>query len=249
MPCSVPEAGIHPRCRSSHARNATHESEGLGIILDTNAVSALLKGEPALEALLARNVRHELPVIVIGEDSYGLVHSRLRWPLLPCSTSSFANRRCSRSGSRSPQPMLPCARRFVRGARRSRRTMCGSARSPSSTAWTSCPATAISTRAKGDLGRKLPEQGVGIGEDLEVHGRFSRANPAQSSRRASSISSAEGAGPRSRRRPRTGRITGPGTASAAVVGGPALGWLSSSERIISSSFFRWARDSRRIPGG
>ncbi|HEY0481008.1 MAG TPA: PIN domain-containing protein [Kofleriaceae bacterium] len=48
------------------------------MILDTNAVSALLEGDPALEALLARDVRHELPVIVIGEYRYGLARSRLR---------------------------------------------------------------------------------------------------------------------------------------------------------------------------
>jgi tRNA(fMet)-specific endonuclease VapC len=53
------------------------------MILDTNAVSALLEGEPALEALLVRNVRHELPVIVIGEYRYGLARSRLRRRLLP----------------------------------------------------------------------------------------------------------------------------------------------------------------------
>ena len=42
------------------------------MILDTSAVSALLEGDPALEALLARSVHHELPVIVIGEYHYGL---------------------------------------------------------------------------------------------------------------------------------------------------------------------------------
>jgi tRNA(fMet)-specific endonuclease VapC len=53
------------------------------MILDTNAVSGLLEGHPALEALLAREVRHELPVIVIGEYRYGLARSRLRRRLLP----------------------------------------------------------------------------------------------------------------------------------------------------------------------
>lgn len=53
------------------------------MILDTNAVSGLLEGDPALEALLARDVRHELPVIVIGEYRYGLARSRLRRRLLP----------------------------------------------------------------------------------------------------------------------------------------------------------------------
>jgi tRNA(fMet)-specific endonuclease VapC len=53
------------------------------MILDTNAVSGLLEGDPALEALLAREVRHELPVIVIGEYRYGLARSRFRRRLVP----------------------------------------------------------------------------------------------------------------------------------------------------------------------
>lgn len=40
--------------------------QGLGMILDTNAVSGLLEGHPTLEVLLAREIRHELPVIVGG---------------------------------------------------------------------------------------------------------------------------------------------------------------------------------------
>jgi predicted nucleic acid-binding protein len=46
-------------------------------------VSALLEGDPALEAVLARSSRHELPVIVIGEYRYGLARSRLRRRLVP----------------------------------------------------------------------------------------------------------------------------------------------------------------------
>jgi predicted nucleic acid-binding protein len=42
------------------------------MILDPNAVSALFEGSPALEALLSRQARHELPVIVIDEYRYGL---------------------------------------------------------------------------------------------------------------------------------------------------------------------------------
>lgn len=53
------------------------------MILDTNAVSGLLEGHPTLEALLAREARHELPVIVIGEYRYGLARSRFRRRLLP----------------------------------------------------------------------------------------------------------------------------------------------------------------------
>lgn len=48
------------------------------MILDTNAVSAVLEGDLALANLLAREVRHELPVIVIGEYRYGLARSRLK---------------------------------------------------------------------------------------------------------------------------------------------------------------------------
>ena len=48
------------------------------MILDTNAVSSLLEGDRALEEVLAREPRHELPVIVIGEYGYGLKRSRHR---------------------------------------------------------------------------------------------------------------------------------------------------------------------------
>lgn len=53
------------------------------MILDTNAVSSMLEGDAALEALLARDARHELPVIVIGEYRYGLARSRHRRSLRP----------------------------------------------------------------------------------------------------------------------------------------------------------------------
>ncbi len=48
------------------------------MILDTNAVSALLSGDTALAALLEPAERHHLPVIVIGEYRYGLFRSRHR---------------------------------------------------------------------------------------------------------------------------------------------------------------------------
>lgn len=48
------------------------------MILDTNAVSALLAGDPAIEALLDPESVHHLPVIVIGEYRYGLVRSKHR---------------------------------------------------------------------------------------------------------------------------------------------------------------------------
>lgn len=46
------------------------------MILDTNAVSALLAGDPALGDVLAADERHHLPVIVIGEYRYGLLGSQ-----------------------------------------------------------------------------------------------------------------------------------------------------------------------------
>jgi len=48
------------------------------VILDTNAVSALLSGDPALAERLSYARRHHLPVIVIGEYRYGLMRSRHR---------------------------------------------------------------------------------------------------------------------------------------------------------------------------
>lgn len=48
------------------------------MILDTNAVSALLVGDSALGAVLEAKPRHHLPVIVIGEYRYGLLGSRHR---------------------------------------------------------------------------------------------------------------------------------------------------------------------------
>jgi len=48
------------------------------VILDTNAVSALLAGDPKLGELLAGRDRHELPAVVIGEYLYGLARSRFR---------------------------------------------------------------------------------------------------------------------------------------------------------------------------
>ena len=46
------------------------------MILDTNAVSALLSGDHALAHLLASSERHHLPVVVIGVRSPGNMLSR-----------------------------------------------------------------------------------------------------------------------------------------------------------------------------
>jgi len=48
------------------------------VILDTNAVSALLSGDTDLAHVLEPSERHHLPVIVIGEYRYGLARSRYR---------------------------------------------------------------------------------------------------------------------------------------------------------------------------
>jgi len=48
------------------------------MILDTNAVSDLLAGNPALERVLTGSERHHLPVVVLGEYHYGIVRSRHR---------------------------------------------------------------------------------------------------------------------------------------------------------------------------
>jgi tRNA(fMet)-specific endonuclease VapC len=50
----------------------------VAVILDTNAVSALFVGDPALGQVLAGEERHHLPTIVIGEYRYGLLGSRHR---------------------------------------------------------------------------------------------------------------------------------------------------------------------------
>jgi len=55
----------------------------VAVILDTNAVSALLAGDEGLADLLGESRRHELPVIVLGEYRYGLKRSRHRPTLEP----------------------------------------------------------------------------------------------------------------------------------------------------------------------
>jgi tRNA(fMet)-specific endonuclease VapC len=46
------------------------------MILDTNALSALVEGEAAIESLLRRVDQLAIPVIVLGEYRYGILHSR-----------------------------------------------------------------------------------------------------------------------------------------------------------------------------
>lgn len=56
------------------------------MILDTNAVSAILTADPAIAALLSASVLHHLPIVVIAEYQFGILGSRYRTNL----ESSFA---------------------------------------------------------------------------------------------------------------------------------------------------------------
>jgi len=51
------------------------------MILDTNAISALLDGDTALQTVLDAADRHHLPAIALGEYRYGLKSSRHRQKL------------------------------------------------------------------------------------------------------------------------------------------------------------------------
>lgn len=48
------------------------------MILDTNALSAFIDGEPSVGAILGQSARAAIPVIVLGEFRYGIVGSRHR---------------------------------------------------------------------------------------------------------------------------------------------------------------------------
>jgi tRNA(fMet)-specific endonuclease VapC len=48
------------------------------LILDTNALSAFVDGEPAVGEILRRQQRAALPAIVLGEFRYGIAGSRHR---------------------------------------------------------------------------------------------------------------------------------------------------------------------------
>ena len=53
------------------------------MILDTNAISALIGGDPQLEAVLEASLRHHLPVIALGEYRFGMRASKYRDVLEP----------------------------------------------------------------------------------------------------------------------------------------------------------------------
>jgi tRNA(fMet)-specific endonuclease VapC len=48
------------------------------LILDTNALSAVVEGDPVLAPLLQKAAQIAIPVIVLGEYRYGISHSRNR---------------------------------------------------------------------------------------------------------------------------------------------------------------------------
>jgi len=48
------------------------------VILDTNGLSAVAEGEPALEPILRKATQVAIPVIVLGEYRYGIALSRER---------------------------------------------------------------------------------------------------------------------------------------------------------------------------
>ena len=48
------------------------------MILDTNALSAVVEGDPLLAPLLQKAAQIAIPVIVLGEYRYGISHSRNR---------------------------------------------------------------------------------------------------------------------------------------------------------------------------
>jgi predicted nucleic acid-binding protein len=53
------------------------------LILDTNALSALLEGDPSIGPIIQGISPLHLPVIVIGEYRFGLLRSRFRAVLAP----------------------------------------------------------------------------------------------------------------------------------------------------------------------
>lgn len=48
------------------------------MILDTNGLSALAEGEPALDSILRSAAQVAIPVVVLGEYRYGISRSRYR---------------------------------------------------------------------------------------------------------------------------------------------------------------------------
>jgi predicted nucleic acid-binding protein len=90
------------------------------VILDTNALYALVDGDSAIESVLRQHERWCLPVIVLGEFRYGIIRSRYRdryegWlqqylplyeviPILESTTHQYADLRSLLRKSGTPIP-------------------------------------------------------------------------------------------------------------------------------------------------
>ena len=95
------------------------------MILDTNALSAFIDGDPALGELLRHQARACIPVIVLGEFRYGIAQSRHRaayeqWleselrhfevlPVTDDTTVAYAALRVSLKQKGKPIPANPVA--------------------------------------------------------------------------------------------------------------------------------------------
>jgi predicted nucleic acid-binding protein len=90
------------------------------VILDTNAVSGLFRGDAALEKVLAAEERHQLPVIVVGEYRFGL-HDRARASNSEtCLINSLPNPMCWKLIWKQQASMRRFGRACGNGANRSR---------------------------------------------------------------------------------------------------------------------------------
>ena len=123
------------------------------MILDTNAISALLEDDEALHARIAGESMLQLPVIAIGEFRFGLLGSRLREPLAEklaalirgsvvlevTEVTTSITRSC---GTRSRSPALPIPANDLADRRIG----------PAARAAHPQPATHTSTRCRGSSG-------------------------------------------------------------------------------------------------
>jgi len=96
------------------------------VILDTNALSALLAGDAALGKVLAGTERHHLPVIVLGEYRYGMLGSRFREHLQSLLEILIRDPLCWWSTRRRPGRIPRCDTSSAKRAGRFRKTTSGS---------------------------------------------------------------------------------------------------------------------------
>lgn len=66
-------------------------SNRLTVVLDTNGLSAVADGHPALEPILRKAAEVAVPVIVLGEYRYGIQRSRYRQRYEQWLTASIPN--------------------------------------------------------------------------------------------------------------------------------------------------------------